>query len=187
MPQHCSRSSWRGCFLCRGYADAYIDDIVVYSMNWKEHMGHISRVLEELKKVGMTAKPRKCCWGRRHIIYLGHIVGDGRLAVPEDRVVAMKEYITPVKKMELCSFLGGISYYRMFIENFANSSAVLSPATAKAALDPIQWTQPMFEAFSKLKCSLCKNVVLCVPCPSDIIVLCTDYSARGVGGVLCVQ
>ena len=45
----------------------------------------------------------------------------------------------------------------------------------------------MLEAFSKLKCSLCKNVVLCVPCPSDIFVLCTDASARGVGGVLCVQ
>ena len=82
---------------CRGYADAYIDDIVVYSMNWKEHMGHISRV-EELKKVGMTTRPRKCCWGRRLIIYLGHIVGDRRLAVPEDRVVAMKEYKRPVKK-----------------------------------------------------------------------------------------
>ena len=75
----------------------------------------------------------------------------------------------------------------MFIENFANSSAVLSPATAKATPDPIQWTQLMLEAFSKLKCSLCKNVVLCVPCPSDIFVLCTDASARGVGGVLCVQ
>ena len=123
---------------CRGYADAYIDEIVVYSMNRKEHMGHINRVLEEVKKVGMTARPRKCCWGRRHIVYLGHIVGDGRLAVPEDRVVTMKEYIRPVKKKELRSFLGGICYYRMFIENFANSSAVLSPATAKATPDPIQ-------------------------------------------------
>ena len=45
----------------------------------------------------------------------------------------------------------------------------------------------MLEAFSKLKCGLCKNVVLCVPCSSDIFVLCTDASARGVGGVLCVQ
>ena len=44
---------------CRGYAGAYIDEIVVYSMNRKEHMGHIVGVLEELKKVGMTAGPRK--------------------------------------------------------------------------------------------------------------------------------
>ena len=45
----------------------------------------------------------------------------------------------------------------------------------------------MLEAFSKLKCSLCKNVVLCIPCPSDIFELCTDASTREVGSVLCVQ
>ena len=45
----------------------------------------------------------------------------------------------------------------------------------------------MLEVFSKLKCSLRKNVVLCFPCPSDIIVLCTGVSAGGVGGVLCVR
>ena len=60
---------------CRGYADAYIDDNVVYSMNWKEHMGHISRVREELKKVGSDCKTKKVLLGEETHHVLGSYCG----------------------------------------------------------------------------------------------------------------
>jgi len=102
-------------------------------MNWKEHMVHVREVLEALRKAGLTAKPTKCEWGRSHVQYLGHIVGCGRLSVPEDRVTAMKEFKKPASKKQMRSFLGAMGYHRQFIEGYANFSALLTPATSKSA------------------------------------------------------
>ncbi len=73
---------------CSSFASVYIDDVLVYSKDWEEHLQHLRLVLEALRKSGLTAKPSKCQWGRRHLDYLGHRVGGGKVAVPEHRVHA---------------------------------------------------------------------------------------------------
>ena len=40
----------------------YIDDIVVFSETWEDHLRHVRAVLETLKRTGMTANPDKCTW-----------------------------------------------------------------------------------------------------------------------------
>ena len=46
--------------------------IIMFSYSWEDHLVHINRVLEALKKVGMTANPM---WGAETLVYLGHEVG----------------------------------------------------------------------------------------------------------------
>ena len=77
---------------CAEFAVVYIDDVLVYSNSWAEHLQHLKHVLEALKKAGLTAKPEKCQWGRRHLDYLGHRVGCGKVAVTEHRVEAMANF-----------------------------------------------------------------------------------------------
>ena len=55
----------------------YIDDILVYSRMWTEHLAHIEAILEALRENGMTAKLKKCKWEAKTLEYLGHIVGNG--------------------------------------------------------------------------------------------------------------
>ena len=74
---------------------AYTDDIIIYSQSWEDHMTHIALVLEQLKKVGMTAKPSKCQWGASSLTFLGHTVGGGTVSVPDCRVIANKQYVRP--------------------------------------------------------------------------------------------
>ena len=57
------------------YSAAYRDD-VIHSASWEEHLMHIRVVLDRLRKVGLTAKPRKCQFGMQQCSYLGHIVGN---------------------------------------------------------------------------------------------------------------
>ena len=68
---------------CKGFARVYIDDVLVYSDSWEEHMNHITKVLSALCAAGLTAKPAKCQWRQKYLDYLGHRVGGGQLCVPE--------------------------------------------------------------------------------------------------------
>lgn len=47
----------------RWYAAAYLDNIIIHSSTWTEHLQQLRAVLEELHKAGLTANPRKCHLG----------------------------------------------------------------------------------------------------------------------------
>ena len=49
-------------------------------------MEQLGRVITELAEAGLIAKLTKCCWGKRKVEYLGHLVREGRVAVCQDRV-----------------------------------------------------------------------------------------------------
>ena len=75
-----------------------IYDMIVISNSWEDHLVHINKVVEALKKVGMTANPKKCVWGAETLVYLGHEVRGEVVKVPEARVTAIKNYKKPVTK-----------------------------------------------------------------------------------------
>ena len=139
---------------CGGFAACHIDD-VFFSKTWDEHLGHLTSVLQALRGAGLTARPSKCSFGFRYLEYLGHIIGDGKVAVPRQRVTAIQTYKRPRTKSDMHSFLELIGYYRRFIPEFAQYSALLTPAVEKQATGKLpgllRWWTPL---------SLC--VVSCV-------------------------
>ena len=104
------------------YCAAYIDDIVIYSNTWSEHLKHIQEVLKVLKQYDLTAKPSNCQWGSKYLTYLWHDVGCGKVSVPAARVEAIKNYKCPKTKLDLQAFLGTTGYYRRFISHYADHS-----------------------------------------------------------------
>ena len=171
---------------CGGFAACYIDDVVVFSKTWDEHLGHLTSVLQTLRGAGITARPGKCSFGFRYLEYLGHIIGDGKIAVPRQRVTAIQTYKMPRTKSDMHSFLGLIGYYRCFIPGFAQYSALLTPAVAKQAPGEVTWTAEMVDTFVTLCGKLCDVCVLTIPTMSDQFQLQTDASGLGFGGVLNV-
>ena len=65
-----------------GFASAYLDDLIIYSSSWADHVGHLRRVLERLVGAGLTVKLSKCQFGMSKCTYLGHVIGSG-CVVPE--------------------------------------------------------------------------------------------------------
>ena len=173
----------RGCYHC---AAPYIDDILVFSKNGVEHIGHLRQVLDALSKHGLTIKSDKCEFGKTRLEYLGHLIREGQVAVPRHRVTAMEEFRKPETKKQLRSFLGAMSYYRRFIKNFANYSGILSPATAKSAPSVVNWSGERLEAFHYLKGALVSVCMLTIPSQEDCFVLHSDASGLGVGATLNV-
>lgn len=64
-------------------ADAYLDDLIVFSNSWSDHLSHLRLLLSRLKELGLTAKPTKYCWGAACFTYLGHVVGRGLVSAPD--------------------------------------------------------------------------------------------------------
>ncbi len=96
---------------------------------------------------GLTIKAKKCVFGKKHLIYLGHKIGGGTLAVLELRVKCLSEFALPNTKKQLRSFLGSFSYYRKFIPGFAKFSSALTPAISLRAPLRVVWTDVMVQAF----------------------------------------
>ena len=168
---------------CDAFAKPYLDDIIIFSSSWQEHVGHVRAVLERLRQAGLTANPNKCLWGAQFVAFLGYRIGNGRLMVHEKRCEAVRNYQRPTSKKGLRSFLGLVSFYRRYQNMLAEKTKVLSPATAKAVPNRVGWTPEREQAFSDIHELISHECVLTIPVPEDSFSVITDASCRGIGGV----
>lgn len=56
------------------HALVYLDDIIVYSADFDDHLGHLEHVFQLLTEAGLKIKPSKCEFVKQDLIYLGHII-----------------------------------------------------------------------------------------------------------------
>ena len=166
------------------FSAVYLDDLVIFSKTWEEHLQHVREVLQRLRSAGLTAKAKKCQFGMAQCVYLGHIVGSGLVRPDPVKIQAVKEFPVPHTKKQVRVFLGLAGYYRRFIPDYASIAAPLSDLTKKAAPTQVPWTANCEHAFQQLKQLLCATPVLQSPDFCKPFVLQTDASDRGVGAVL---
>ena len=145
------------------FAAAYMDDLVVYTNTWEEHLQHLQAILQRLQTAGLTAKPSKCQFACAECTYLGHIVGGGQVKPLPSKLQAIQDFPTPTTKKQVRTFLGLTGYYRRFIKRYASTSAILSDLTRAKQPNNVKWTPKIEEAFRQLKQSLCTTPVLMVP------------------------
>ena len=75
-----------------GFTAAYLDDLVIYSSTWEEHLQQLCQVFQRLQKAGLTAKPKKCQFAMQQYRYLGHIVGNGTVQPEQSKLAMYKCY-----------------------------------------------------------------------------------------------
>ena len=134
------------------FAAAYLDDLIVFSESWEDHLIHICSVSERLRKAGLTAKAKKCEFGASECVYLGHIVGSGSVKPETDKTAAIHDFPTPQTKTDVCSFLGIAGYYRHFVPNYSDIAAPLTDLTKKNAPNKVSWTPSCEQAFIRNGC-----------------------------------
>ncbi|KAK7902112.1 hypothetical protein WMY93_018881 [Mugilogobius chulae] len=83
------------------YAGAYLDDIVVFSHSWKDHLEHLQDIFQRLKQAGLTAQPKKCALARQEAKYLGYLLGHGVIRPQQDKVEAVRNCPRPQTKSQL--------------------------------------------------------------------------------------
>ena len=56
------------------FVSSYIDDVLVFSETFKEHVVHLRRVLDRLIEVNLKLKPPKCHLICPEVEYMGHLI-----------------------------------------------------------------------------------------------------------------
>ena len=86
------------------YGAAYMDDLVVFSSEFDEHLEHLKEILETLQEANLTVKPSKCSFAQSKVNYLGYLVGNGNLEPQQTKIAAVFKVGT-TQNQERCQVL----------------------------------------------------------------------------------
>lgn len=162
----------------------YLDDLIIFGKNLREHNQNLIKVFERLRKVNLKLNPRKCEFLKKDLLYLGHIISAEGILPDPDKINIVKNYPIPKSNDEVKRFVAFVNYYRRFIKNFANIVLPLNILTRKNV--NFSWTHECQNSFETLKQCLVNPPVLQFPNFSDDnqFVLNTDASGFAIGAVL---
>ena len=164
---------------------AYLDDLVIVSDNWCDHLSRLHSLLTRLNEVGFSINLAKSTFGRATITYLGHVVGRGQVRPKDANIDAILTFPTPTTRKSLMRFLGMAGFYRRYCSNFASIATSLTDLTSPKT--SFVWTPTCEAAFRNLKLLLSSHPVLRTPDHSQPFTLQVDASGHGVGAVLLQQ
>nr|GFB87711.1 putative reverse transcriptase domain-containing protein [Tanacetum cinerariifolium] len=121
--------------VCKPYLDkfmiVFIDDILMYSKDDKEHEEHLKANLELLKKEELYAKFSKCEFWIPKVQFLGHVIDSQGIYVNLAKIESVKDWASPKSPMKIRQFLGLAGYYRRFIEGFLKIAKPMTKLTQK--------------------------------------------------------
>ncbi|KAK3086913.1 hypothetical protein FSP39_025347 [Pinctada imbricata] len=167
---------WNTCLI-------YLDDVIIFSRDAKEHLTRLEHVVEKIKQAGLKLKPEKCQMFQEEVIFLGHRVNKDGILPDKSNIQKIVDWSRPTTPTEVKQFLGTATYYRRFVKGFSAISKPLTELTQKDK--PFHWTSECQQAFDKLKNELIGPEIMGVPDPEqgDFILDC-DACDVGIGGVL---
>jgi hypothetical protein len=160
----------------------YLDDILVYSKTYDEHVRDVRKVLQALADAKMKIKPEKTEFHKTEVKFLGYIVSREGLKMDQKKVEAVTSWPKPNTVKEVQSFLGFANFYRQFIKDYSKVAAPLTELTKKDKV--FEWTAEAEEAFQELKTRFSTEPILVIFDPSKPSVVETDASDKAIGACL---
>ncbi|CAI7899068.1 unnamed protein product [Closterium sp. NIES-53] len=136
----------------------YLDDILIYSKNMKEHVEHLRKVFEILRKNKFYVKLSKSDFALKKVQFLGHMVSAEGVHVDLRKIEAVKKW------------------------KYAKIAAPLTDLLKKDT--PFKWDTPHQQAMEQLQTALTTTPVLILPDPEKDYVVEADASDQAVGAVL---
>ncbi|GBG80434.1 hypothetical protein CBR_g30899 [Chara braunii] len=160
----------------------YLDDILVYSRTLEDHLGHLRRVLETLRRAKFKANRDKCEFVQQELEYLGHFVTPEGISPLSNKIQAVQAWPEPRNVTDVRSFLGLTGYYHRFIKGYSKIAAHLNKLQCEDR--PFEFGEEARGAFLTLKAVLLCAEVLRIYDPLAPTRVTTDASGYGIGAVL---
>ena len=162
--------------------DAYVDNIVIASKTFLEHVKALEEVLKWLTDSNLSLRADKCQLGFKEMSLLGYIINGQEIRPDPINVEKLEKFPAPRTKKHIQRFMGIANFNRKFIKNF---SEITKPLTLLLS-DKVkfQWEEAQQEAFRRLKTLMCKAPSLNLPDWKKPFCMETDASAVAVGAVL---
>ena len=173
--------AWKFCMV-------YVDDVIIYSTSWSDHVDHVAHVLRRIRDAGLTVGLKKCHFGGREVAFLGYVVSAKGIKPDPAKVAAVRAFQIPATLPELRSFLGLASQFRKFIRSFGDMARPLQYLTRKEAhglwVAGRAWTEERVLAFEAIKACVTEEVTLAHPRYDKPLLVVCDASDYGMGAML---
>ncbi|GFX69071.1 retrovirus-related Pol polyprotein from transposon 297 [Trichonephila clavipes] len=160
----------------------YLDDIIVFSETFEDHLIRLRFVLKCLQEAGLKLNSKKCLFAAQEVKILGHLVSSNGVRPDPDKIKAVRNFPTPKNIHDIRSFLGLCSYFRRFIKGFCYLAEPLQ-SLLKSGVE-FHWGPEEVEAFNSLKKALTSDPVLGMYDERASTEIHTDASGYGIGAVL---
>lgn len=166
------------------HIDSYIDDVLIHTKTWSDHIRILGEFLARLQHANLTVKATKCVFAVPALEYVGHVVSGKSVGVLDGNIEKIKDAQRPTTKKMVRSFNGLMGYYRNHIPNFAHIVYPLTELTRKCKPNKVEWNAEHEHAFNTLKQKLVSKPILRIPDFDKQFVVQTDASGYGLGVAL---
>ena len=107
----------------------YIDDIIVFSSTFDQHMQRVDEVLDRIRNAGLKLKPDKCNMLQTEVVFLGHVVSKEGVHPDPTNIAKIIQWPVPQNAKQVKQFVATGSYYRRFVKGFATIARPLTDLT----------------------------------------------------------
>ena len=127
----------------------YIDDIIIFSRTFDEHLSRLSLIFDCLRQANVKMKPSKCHFAQSSVKFLEFVVSPKGILPDPDKISTAKSFPVPKSVKDVRSFLGLCNYYHQFVKEFAKNASPLNRLTRKDIT--FAWSPECATAFNSLK------------------------------------
>ncbi|XP_011697582.1 PREDICTED: uncharacterized protein LOC105455741 [Wasmannia auropunctata] len=160
----------------------YVDDLLITSCNFEEHLEHLQLLFERLKEYNLRLKFGKSLFCRDEVPYLGVILSQEGIRPDPEKIKVIQEIPEPRNRLQLQKFVGVCNYYRRFSEKHAK---LIHPFRDLLSIkNEWKWTEDHKKAFEQIKQSFLNYVYLKHYIQDRPFYVQTDASDQGICGVL---
>ena len=161
----------------------YLDDIIVFSATFQEHIQRLEAVFGHLKAANLKLRPEKCHFAKQQVSYLGHIISSEGIRPDPGKISAISNLAPPADVKQLKQFLGLSNYYRKYIQSYAAIAEPLYKLLRKNSPGFI-WNTQCQTAFDTLRQMLITQPILAFPDFTMPFIVSTDASGTAIGAIL---
>jgi len=165
----------------------YIDDILVFGRNRKEHDERLASVRARLTAANLKLNGDKCCIGQEQVKYLGHILTKAGVQPDADKLSAIQDMPPPKSLADVQRFLGMVTYLGKFVPQLTNAT---EPLRTLSKREPFVADSELLSAFATTQQAVATSLHTLAyfrPSPKVPTAVSCDASPLGLGAILWQQ
>ena len=161
-----------------------MDDILIHSQTFDEHLEHLRAVMTTLHENHIFLYLKKCEIAAKKVVYLGNVVGGGERAPDPLKKSALLDHPEPRTATELRAFLGIGNYLSVYIPRWADMTQCFGSLRSQPKKATIELNAEQRQAFAKIKEVLASEPILKLPDFDKPFYVQLDASKTGIGSCL---